>query len=647
MPAPERVARFVDALSRPTLLTLRPSEFDDEPNFNTWWKTFEEDESRSERWAQELTERETMLLEHACRLLSGEPWAQLIATLKKEGVYPPEWGSYSGQFRATGDRYFDRLRLTFLSPGIFTPTPVRRTPYWTAHDGSHMDPQTTVFARRHPENAMHALHRKLAKGSGALGALVGLADEPEDFAFPLAWSEAVHSGLGEDVVAALPEDVRDRLEGFADDVEDGIEGLGSATFWARLGGVGLLAAGAAPLGGMALLAGAATDRLGDAIAHWPAALRRAADEDATLDDVAYELLHMLRVTDYDGVFERAIEGALELDEKVLFVGLSHQEVLDLERALRPGSSSPEPMIVLGDAFAENAKLFGNTPFALGTTQFKDVVSTQRHAHGLWTRWWNSARPTVDAAYVLETAGIVLQQLMHLDDAVLALEGLANGEGIVAASLRSSVADQGQAAFSDALGGTSLSGAARYLLRQTLSDLFIDWVAADEEAQDVPEAERADPAGIRAALPWMRGSGKRTAIDAALGRVVEVDADSAGELYPGFTFLRALLDLGPQTALRTRAWLLPGLPDADRGAFGRLLSALSASATSDLPAPDISLADLGYIREWIIDARQSSAVELKSQLEPSWTMRSDPVDVPDDLDVDPIEPIDPGPQGPLG
>ena len=49
---------------------------------------------------------------------------------------------------------------------------------------------------------------------------------------------------------------------------------------------------------------------------------------------------MLRVTDYDGVFERAIEGALELDEKVLFVGLSHQEVLDLERALRPGSSSP-------------------------------------------------------------------------------------------------------------------------------------------------------------------------------------------------------------------------------------------------------------------------------------------------------------------
>ena len=122
--------------------------------------------------------------------------------------------------------------------------------------------------------------------------------------------------------------------------------------------------------------------------------------------------------------------------------------------------------------------------------------------------------------------------MHLDDAVLALEGLANGEGIVAASLRSSVADQGQAAFSDALGGTSLSGAARYLLRQTLSDLFIDWVAADEEAQDVPEAERADPAGIRAALPWMRGSGKRTAIDAALGRVVEVDADSGEPRTPG-------------------------------------------------------------------------------------------------------------------
>ena len=40
-----------------------------------------------------------------------------------------------------------------------------------------------------------------------------------------------------------------------------------------------------------------------------------------------------------------------------------------------------------------------------------------------------------------TVGIAAQQLLHLDDAVLALESMANGEGIVAASLRSSIAEQ--------------------------------------------------------------------------------------------------------------------------------------------------------------------------------------------------------------
>jgi len=88
-------------------------------------------------------------------------------------------------------------------------------------------------------------------------------------------------------------------------------------------------------------------------------------------------------------------------------------------------------------------------------------------------------------------------------------------------------------------------------------------------------------------------------------------------------------------------MLPGASETDRGAFGRMLSALATTATSGLPAPDISLADLGLIREWIIDARQSDLVELRDRLEPNWTSPSDAPEIPDDLPRDPVEPIDPG------
>jgi hypothetical protein len=97
--------------------------------------------------------------------------------------------------------------------------------------------------------------------------------------------------------------------------------------------------------------------------------------------------------------------------------------------------------------------------------------------------------------VLETVGVVAQHMLHLDDAVLALESMANGEGLIAASLRSTIADQDQEAFADALGGVSLSAGVRYLLRQTLSDLFLDWVPVDEGQFHVPEGERADIHGI--------------------------------------------------------------------------------------------------------------------------------------------------------
>ena len=99
-------------------------------------------------------------------------------------------------------------------------------------------------------------------------------------------------------------------------------------------------------------------------------------------------------------------------------------------------------------------------------------------------------------------------------------------------------------------------------------------------------------------------------------------------------------------LTVRGWLLPDAADTDRGAFGRLLSAIAASA--GLPAVDASLVDLALIREWITDARQSDLIELRGRLEPHWTSPpTGPVEIPDDLPRDDVEPIDPGPLGPLG
>ena len=253
------------------------------------------------------------------------------------------------------------------------------------------------------------------------------------------------------------------------------------------------------------------------------------------------------------------------------------------------------------------------------------------------------RPTLDLAYVLETVGIAAQRLLRLDDAVLALESMANGEGIVAASLRSWIAEQDQAAFADALGGVSLSGGVRYLLRQTLSDLFVDWVAMDEQHDGVPIAERADPAGIRTTC---RGSPRTPSVprstppSAPCWRSPRTTPATSGRPSRPRASSSARQGRPPQVGFPAQhPWLvLPDAPDADRGAFGRMLSAIAASATSDLPAPDIGLVDLARIREWIAGARPSDLVELRPILEPNWTFPSDAPDIPDDLPRDDVEPI---------
>ena len=644
MPSSELVTRFVD------LLTLGSSHHiffgpyattSDDPfaaaakldGFNRWWRSYGDADAPIDDWAVPLDDSEQALLDRACATLSSIHIDLLIAQLKST-VYPTDWGSSgsnAGQFRSTADRLFDRLRLNYLTARVSLP-PIDpkefplpwRLAGWASHDNQGMPPQTTIFGRRHELNAFYALGGKLSSSGTPLGSLVGLTEQADSFALPLDWSEAVHSGLAPGIDAQLPDDLRKRIGGFGDDVKAGVEALDQATFWARL--IGALSIPVTAVGGIAAiwLAGLPSS-LADAIDHWPGALQRASASNAYLDDVGYELLHMLRVTDYDGVFEKKIEEALDTDDNVLFVGLSPSKVQDIERALRP-STTPgfEPMIVLGDVFADYGQHFGRTPFETGAVPGKDVVRGEQLANGLWTQWWNDTRPTLDFAYVLDTAGIVLEQLLHLDDALLAVNSLATGEGPVASSLREALDSQDVGSLSDGLGGASPGAILRFAFRQLWTDHFIDWIGKEQDVAGTTGTDLIRTADLYPVFNWMASKTKREQIDAALGPMLEVTPENADSLYAafrGFAFAWAYGD----HPLSVRGWMLPNAAEEDRGAFGRIITAFAGPGIGG-----ITLGDIGLIRDWLEGARTSRIDNLREQLEPDWDFPSGDVDIPDDL-----------------
>jgi hypothetical protein len=642
MPSSELVTKFVNTLTTGSahhILFGPYATTSDDPfaalgnltSFNRWWRSYQDSDAPIDDWAVALDESEQALLDKACATLSSIHIDALVSQLKTT-VYPTDWGSSgpgAGQFRFTADRLFDRLRLNYftgrvslppLDPSKF-PLPWRMAE-WVSHDGKTMPPQTTIFGRRHGLNGFYTLDGRLSSSGTPLGSLVGLTEQPDTFALPLDWSEAVHSGLAEGLEAKLSSDLQKRLASFGDDVKAGVDALDAATFWGRL--FGALSIPLGPGGPIAaILLTGVTSSLADAIDHWPAALKRAAANDAYLDDVGYELLHMLRVTDYDGVFEKKIEDALGTDDNVLFIGVSPTVVKDIESALRPSTTSGfQPMILLGDLFAYYAQHFGRTPFQVGGIAEKTVVVNQEIANDLWTEWWNDARPTLDLAYLLDTAGIVLEQLLHLDDALLAVNSLAAGEGIVASALRDSLDTQDLGPLSEGLGGASPSAILRFAFRQLWTDLFMDWIGKEQEGTTGTDQIRT--VDLYPVFNWMGSKKKRDQIDAVLGPVLEVTPENAGSLYKAYQAF-ALVWGYTDHPLSVRGWMLPNAADADRGAFGRIITALFGPGIDG-----ITLGDIGLVRDWLQSARESRLDDLREQLEPNWDFPSSDGKIPDDL-----------------
>jgi hypothetical protein len=501
-----------------------------------------------------------------------------------------------------------------------------------------------------PTNAFVRLRLRLSDSS-TLGSIVGLTAPPDAFALPLAWGEAVHSGLGKDVLAELPDDTKRSLNKWADDLEKAL-GKGADTIaWgsvvAALTGTLL---GSPALGAILGVLGAELSVLEHSLAGWPAALRSAADDNAHLNDSAYHLLEMLRSTQFKGLFGSHLESALNLDKQVFIVGTTPDDTHTVEYAMQP-DKAPKAFpsaILLGDVFAEYANQFGlhpkvkGTPFARGDAPVPSVAATQQDAARFWTTWWNDAQPTLDLAYLIDTASMVLEQLVNIDDALLAAADLALGDGLVAAIVRRGLVDEGLDRYTDALAGVSPVGAIRYLFRQLFTDLFIDWIGVNEGV---------NPSDLYPIFRWMNSKAKRANIDDVLGPLAEATNEAAGSMSGLVSGLRFLFSYTSSQPMQLRGVFLAGLPDDQRGALGRAISAITANSSDPKAAAKaVTYADLGMLRGWLELARASDLVDIHGDLEPDWSPHtSTGVDVPGNFDpktttipTGPADHMNPGP-----
>jgi hypothetical protein len=661
MPTSAGVQTFIGKLTAEYLQPITnfaPYSSMDIHDFNRWWDTYRSVHSPINDWATSLTDHEEALLEYACKVLSSNAVGTTVLVLKQSGIYPANWSSMNGLFRSTTERLFDRLRLNHIK---YSGT-VKRWPVWWGHDQNESPkeypPLTTVFGRRHDDNGFYLLRKKLSSGYNTLGDIVGLTEAPDNFAMPLQWTEAIFSGLVPDVKAKLSESVRDSLDDFADDLESAVNSASNTSLWGGIiGGIAATLFGAPVLGGLLVLFGSQSNKLVNSIDHWPGKLRSAGAEGGELNDTAYYLLNMLRTTDFKGLFGNKLEDALDLDNKVFMLDLYHDQVQDVEYAMRPdlvnSAVTFQPMILLGDTFASYASGFGVNP-KYGVNPFKqgemkgpdNVVSKQRNTAKLWTTWWNDSQPTLDVAYVIDTASIVLEQLLHIDDALLALNDIAVGDGAVAMIVRRVLSDRGLTRFVDALGGASPSAALRYFFRQLLTDLFIDWFRVKE---DVAATD------LYPLFTWMNTRTKRDRIEDALGPLVEVTPDNAGGMWGMISALRTLFEYvpdpqlsgNPGDKLMLRGAFLPGARNNQKGALGRIFELFGQYPDDpERAVNEISHCDLGNLRGWLELARLSHLVGLKDSLEPAWSYDSNSSGgyIPPDLpgDIGPRDQINPQP-----
>jgi hypothetical protein len=107
-------------------------------------------------------------------------------------------------------------------------------------------------------------------------------------------------------------------------------------------------------------------------------------------------------------------------------------------------------------------------------------------------------------------------------------------------------------------------------------------------------------------------------------VLEVTPENAGSLYKAYQAF-ALVWGYTDHPLSVRGWMLPNAADADRGAFGRIITAVFGPGVDG-----ITLGDIGLVRDWLQSARKSRIDNLREELEPDWDFGRKDGKIPDDL-----------------
>jgi hypothetical protein len=579
LPTPAEIQELVDFLTR---LSARAAIDTSLPV--TWFTLFDEDQhatpNGSTRWIDPLRGKTRRLVEDACRALGGGLASALARAAMASSGWPPWWGD-PPDHRGAGLRLLERLHIRHDADGY-------RVGLWLDEEGDEQPPPVTVIGLRSQVNPWWALVNRtyLTPVTGALIADHALENGPDSISLPLDGPRAGSSGLFVGVDATVPRASARRVEEISAALAQVLEetALGdlpsllaamlgmrielddpAVTSWALelpelvVTGRPLSEAGADVLRSMASSSALAALALGDGLGGpW------------------FWLLASILPKKYDvlSAMDQEVASAQETLDRLA------EDLSAVGEALDPASGLP-PMVLLGPTVGSYGEDFGR--YGPGSTLDQAELRGPMIA---FQHLLDEAGPVLDAARMFDTAGIIAERLVELDDVLLASTSLSLGEGFVGTEFRRVLVELGLPLLSDALGGFRPAELLRYLVRQVLTDQLIGGFQ-----------DRYDVDCLYELLCWNLRAGHRDRMEAALGPLVEVpltDVLDAGDPRDA-----DLLDAAPWPSLWLRGCLLSGR----EGALGRIIDAyLRSLGNAERFHEALDPCDLGTVVDWMSDAR---------------------------------------------
>ena len=508
---------------------------------------------------------------------------------------------------------------------------------------------TTLFARVHPENPALLLRQRLSTGGGALGGIVGLPPDPFALVFPLDWTAAAKYPIVAPQLAGTDKDpllVTDATSAALTKVADAIwnpDGgdTGFAGDWYLI---------LADIFLILLLQLNAFFQIAVRLGKLKHQFHELAD-DFRLAAAQPDLLCTTRVV-LDGILR--LQATIRFGSEALVVPDVVQQLTGVDsdglRAIADSLpwSVPElglvfhglgdPAVLLGDVADRYAQLLGldeataapevhggatgdNVPNGLFVVGIATAPPGAPLEAGGWYAWWNAAQPTYGAALVFDLCGIVLAQVIELDDLLLWAAGIADGEGLLAKTVRQQMYTAGMRIGSAGLNGASVTAIVRYLFRQILTDLFFGYLDGKGVAYDTDCTLQL--------FPWMDSAAKRAIVDKVLGPVQAFTLAAAGAFADlGVSAILVGYPAGPIPLRGCLVELLSGqtLPDCGQpdGAHPDCVPATSSlgKIIAFLSVPEAKLGDLdpcllGDVRDFLAVNGGEALSDLQSRIEPAW------------------------------